>query len=161
MVSSKRFDRVVDHFENFPGAKWFPKARLNFAENLMKQNDDSIALITRSENGNRSQLTRSELRQHVGRFANALRQMGIEKGDRVVGYLPNIAESTLSMLAATSIGAVWASCGAELGPAAVIERFAQIAPKVLVTVDGYDYKGRRFDILSNVEKVSKGINSIR
>ncbi len=161
VVSSKNYDRVVDDFERFPGAKWFPGARLNFAENLLRHNDDHIAVITRSEDGARSQLTHSELRQLVGRLANSFRQMGVRAGDRVVGYLPNVKESLVSMLATTSIGGVWASCGPDLGPSAVIDRLAQVEPKVLVAVEAYQYKGRRFDILPNVEKVSTGIRSLQ
>ena len=161
IISSKPYDRVVEHFEKFPGAKWFPGARLNFAENLLRHDDDSSAVVVRKENGNRSQLTHSQLRQRVGRLANSLRQIGIRAGDRVVGYLPNIEEALISMLATTSIGGTWASCGADLGPAAVIDRFAQIEPKVLFAVGGYEYKGRQFDILSNVEKVSKQIGSLK
>src|SRR2546426_11959438 len=160
IISSKPYDRVVEHFEQFPGAKWFPGARLNFAENLLRHDDDSIAVVVRKENGNRSQLTHSQLRQRVGRLANSLRQIGIRAGDRVVGYLPNIEESLIAMLATTSIGGTWASCGADLGPAAVIDRFAQIEPKVLFAVGGYEYKGRKFDIVSNVEEVSKQIGSL-
>src|SRR5881397_3994003 len=161
IISSKPYDRVVEHFEKFPGAKWFPGARLNFAENLLRHDDDSSAVVVRKENGNRSQLTHSQLRQRVGRLANSLRQIGIRAGDRVVGYLPNIEEALISMLATTSIGGTWASCGADLGPAAVIDRFAQIEPKVLFAVGGYEYKGRQFDILSNVEKVSKQLGSLK
>src|SRR5213593_4224521 len=134
IISSKPYDRVVEHFEKFPGAKWFPGARLNFAEDLLRHDDDSSAVVVRKENGNRSQLTHSQLRQRVGRLANSLRQIGIRAGDRVVGYLPNIEEALISMLATTSIGGTWASCGADLGPAAVIDRFAQIEPKVLFAV---------------------------
>src|SRR6058998_4286237 len=161
IISSKPYDRVVEHFEKFPGAKWFPGARLNFAENLLRHDDDSSAVVVRKENGNRSQLTHSQLRQRVGSLANSLRQIGIRAGDRVVGYLPNIEEALISMLATTSIGGTWASCGADLGPAAVIDRFAQIEPKVLFAVGGYEYKGRQFDILSNVEEVSKQIGSLK
>jgi acetoacetyl-CoA synthetase len=161
VVSSKKYDRVVDDFERFPGAKWFPGARLNFAENLLRHDDDHIAVITRSEDGARSQLTHSELRQLVGRLANSFRQMGVLAGDRVVGYLPNVKETLVSMLATTSIGGVWASCGPDLGASAVIDRLAQVEPKVLVAVESYEYKGRRFDILPNVEKVSAGIRSLQ
>ena len=160
IISSTPYDSVVEHFEKFPGAKWFPGARLNFAENLLRHDDDNVAVVVRKENGNRSQLTHSQLRQRVGRLANSLRQIGIHAGDRVVGYLPNIEESLIAMLATTSIGGTWASCGADLGPAAVIDRFAQIEPKVLFAVGGYEYKGRKFDIVSNVEEVSKQIGSL-
>ncbi len=160
VVSSRKFEKVVEDPVRFPGAKWFPGARLNFAENLMRQKDDNVALVMRGENGTSSKLTYSELRQQVGGLANSLRHMGVRAGDRVAGYLPNIKEAAISMLATTSIGALWASCGAELGPAAVIDRFTQIQPKILVTVDGYEYKGKRFNTLPNVEKVAKGISSL-
>lgn len=161
IISSKKYDRVVDNLERFPGTEWFPGARLNFAENLMRQDDDHLAVISRLESGKRTQLTHRELRERVGKLANCLRQIGVRAGDRVVGYLPNVEEALISMLATTSIGGVWASCGADLGPAAVIDRFAQVEPKALITVDEYQYKGRKFNILPNVRKVSAEIQSLQ
>jgi len=160
IVCSRRFDRVVEDLDEFPGAKWFSGARLNFAENLLKHRDGKLALIRRSEGGARSVLTHSELYWRVGALASCLRKMGVQSGDRVAGYMSNIEETTVAMLAATSIGALWACCGAEIGPGAALDRLGQIEPRLLFAVDGYRYKGREFDILPNIEKVARGIPSI-
>jgi acetoacetyl-CoA synthetase len=160
IISSKKFETVVDDLGKFPGAKWFSGARLNFAENLLRFRDERIALISRSEGRERSSLTYSDLYRKVGRVANSLRETGVRAGDRVGGYLPNIEEAAIAMLAATSIGAVWACCGAELGSGAVLDRLGQIKPKVLFAIDGYVYKGKKFDISSNVKAVADGIPSL-
>jgi len=161
IVCSRRFDTVVDDLAKFPGASWFSGARLNFAENLLRQRDEKIALVSRTEEGRLSQTSYSDLFQRVGSLGHALRKMGIAPGDRVTGYMPNIEETAIAMLAATSIGAVWACCGAELGPAAVLDRLGQVEPKVLFAADGYTYKGKKFNILPNVERVVDGVPSLK
>jgi acetoacetyl-CoA synthetase len=161
IVSSRRFDVVADDFDKFPGAKWFPGARLNFAENLLRHKDEGIALVSRTESGFHAQTTYSNLRRKVGSLANALRSIGVLPGDRVAGYMPNIEETTVAMLAATSIGGVWACCGAELGSGAVLDRLGQIEPKVLFAADGYTYKGKKFNVLPNVGKVVEGVPSLK
>jgi acetoacetyl-CoA synthetase len=160
ILFSKKFETVVDDLGKFPGAKWFPGARLNFAENLLRFRDEGIALISRSEGRERSSLTYSDLYGRVARVANGLRETGVRPGDRVGGYLPNIEEAAIAMLAATSVGAVWACCGAELGSGAVLDRLGQVKPKVLFAVDGYVYKGKKFDISSNVKNVADGVPSL-
>ena len=161
IVCSRRFDTVVDDLVKFPGAKWFSGARLNFAENLLRQRDETIALVSRTEEGRLSQTSYSDLFQRVGSLGHALRKIGIAPGDRVAGYMPNIEETAIAMLAATSIGAVWTCCGAELGPAAVLDRLGQVEPKVLFASNGYTYKGKEFNILPNVEKVVDGVPSLK
>lgn len=160
IISSRRFDRAVDDLGRFPGAKWFPGARLNFAQNLLRHRDQSTALVSRLEGGQESRLTFSELYSRVGRLAHGLRKIGVQPGDRIAGYMSNIPETAMAMLAATSIGAVWACCGAELGSGAVLDRLGQIKPKVLFAVDGYQYKGKKFNILPNVKSVVDGIPSL-
>ncbi len=160
IVCSWRYDKVVDNLGKFPGARWFPGARLNFAENLLRYSDDRVAFISRSEIGDSSRLTYSDLHRRVGHVADSLQEMGIRPGDRVAGYLPNIAEAAIAMLAATSVGAVWACCGAELGARAVLDRLGQIGPRVLFAADGYVYKGRKFSTLPNVERVVEGVPSL-
>jgi acetoacetyl-CoA synthetase len=160
IISSKKFEAVVDDLGKFPGAKWFSGARLNFAENLLRFRDERIAFISRSEGRERSSLTYSDLYGKVARIANGLRETGVRTGDRVGGYLPNIEEAAIAMLAAASIGAVWACCGAELGSGAVLNRLGQVKPKILFTVDGYVYKGKKFDISSNVKDVANGVRSL-
>jgi acetoacetyl-CoA synthetase len=161
IISSKEFEAVVDDLGKFPGAKWFSGAKLNFAENLLRFRDERIAFISRSEGRERSTLTYSDLYRKVARVANGLRETGVRPGDRVGGYLPNIEKAAIAMLAATSIGAVWACCGAELGSGAVLDRLGQVKPKVLFAVDGYVYKGKTFDISSNVKNVADGVPSLK
>lgn len=161
IISSRRFDRVVDDISKFPGARWFVGARLNFAENLLRHRDERIALVARSEEGRVSEITYSDLYHKVGSVGNALRKIGVLPGDRVAGYMPNIQETVIAMLAATSIGAVWACCGAELGSGAVLDRLGQIEPKVLFAANGYTYKGKKFNVLPNVEKVVDGVSCLK
>jgi len=160
IVCSRRFEKVVNDLGKFPGAKWLPGARLNFAENLLRHRDQTVALVSRSEEGRLSQTTYSDLYERVGRVANALRKIGVIPGDRVAGYMPNIQETTIAMLSATSIGAVWACCGAELGAGAVLDRLGEVDPRVLFAADGYIYKGKNFNIIPNVEKIVDGVPSL-
>ncbi|PJB51426.1 MAG: acetoacetate--CoA ligase [Chloroflexi bacterium CG_4_9_14_3_um_filter_45_9] len=158
--ASKGYEVVVDDPSKMPGAKWFIGARLNFAENLLKYRDDHIAFIFRGETKKRTRMSYAELYDAVARLAKSLREIGVKPGDRVAAYMPNMIETAVAMLAATSVGAVWSSCATDIGPGAVIDRFGQIEPKVLFTVDGYFYKGKAFNSLSNAAEVVKGIPSI-
>ena len=143
--ASTPYDRVLPGRE-MPGAEWFTGARLNYAENLLAgKPDDRLALQHASELRELDALTWGELREQVARAASALRGLGVAPGDRVVAYLPNIPETLVAFLATASIGAIWSSCSPDFGPGSVIDRFAQIEPKVLVCVDGYRYNGRDFD----------------
>lgn len=158
--ASRGYDKVVDDLDKFPGAKWFPGAELNFAENLLRYRDDQPAFVFRGETQRAAGMTYAQLYDQVERLAKSLRQIGVGPGDRVCAYMPNLIETAIAMLAATSIGAVWASCGAELGPAAVLDRFGQIEPKVLFTADGYFYKSQVFNSLPNAQKVAEVIPSL-
>ncbi|MFC1912088.1 acetoacetate--CoA ligase [Chloroflexota bacterium] len=158
--ASRQYDEVVDDLAKFPGAKWFDGVRLNFAENLLRYRDDRIAFIFRGETQKLTRMTYAELYNCVNRLAKALREIGIVPRDRVVAYMPNVVETAIAMLATTSIGAVWSSCATDLGPQAVLERFGQIEPKVLFTVDGYFYKAKSFDSLSNVAEIAGGMPSL-
>jgi len=158
--ASREYDTVVDDLRKFPGAKWFVGARLNFAENLLRYRDNHEAFIFKGETQKSARITYAELYDSVARLAKSLREIGVAAGDRVVAYMPNLIETAIAMLAVTSIGATWSSCGAELGPKAVLDRFGQIEPKVLFTVDGYYYKGKTFNVLSNAEEVSKRIPTL-
>jgi|Deesub1362A_J573_1020465.scaffolds.fasta_scaffold00367_19 acetoacetyl-CoA synthetase len=160
IIASQGYDKVVDDLSRFPGAKWFVGARLNFAENLLRYKDDHLALIFRGENQKSAKITYAELYNQVGRLAYSLQNIGILPGDRVVAYMPNLMETTIAMLAATSVGATWASCGAELGASAALDRLGQIEPKVLFIADGYWYKGKIFNTLLKAEKVAKEIPSL-
>ncbi len=142
------------------GPRWFPGARLNFAENLLRHRDDRDALVLWTEQGLARTLTFAELARDVARFAQFLRASGVQVGDRVAGFLPNIPEAVVAMLAAASLGAVWSSCSPDFGPLGVIDRFGQIEPKVLVTADGYRYGGKSFDTLERVREFLPSLPSV-
>ena len=158
--ASQGYNAVVDDLKRFPGTKWFPGARLNFAENLLRYRDDHVAYVFKGETQKSARMTYAEVYTSVARLAKSLREMGVTSGDRVCAYMPNLIETVIAMLAATSIGATWASCGAELGTQAVPDRLGQIEPKVLFTADGYYYKSRVFNILNKAEKIAKEIPSL-
>jgi len=158
--SSRSFDRVVDDPKKMPGAKWFEGARLNFAENLLRFRNDNIALVFRGEDQIRRTLTYNELYDETSRVAQALKDAGIEPGDRVVGFVPNMPESIIAMLAATSIGAVWSSCSPDFGIKGVLDRFGQTKPRVLFTADGYFFKGKPMDSLEKIAGIIKELPSI-
>lgn len=160
IVSSRSYDKVVDDLTKFPGAKWFPGAKLNFAQNLLRYRDDHYAFLFRGETQKTTQMTYGELYTQVAALAKWLVREGVAPGDRVCAYIPNISETVVAMLAATSIGAVWASCGTELGPTAVLDRFCQVEPKILFTADGYFYGNKVFDRLAYAERVARGIPSL-
>ena len=157
---------VLRHGDRMPGAEWFPGARLNYAENLLRYADDSPAIIawdelTPVDPGRRRTLSGRQLQAEVGRVAAGLRTAGVVPGDRVAGFLPNIPEAVVAMLAATSVGAVWSSCSPDFGISGVLDRFGQIAPKVLFTADGYAYAGKRIDSLAPIAGVLADLRSVR
>jgi hypothetical protein len=143
-----------------PGARFFPGAQLNFAENLLRYRDDQPALIFRNERGQRAQLTFNELHVAVARVAAWLESQGVGRGDRVAAVLPNIPEACVAMLATATRGAIWSSCSPELGTNALLERFGQIAPKVLFCADGYTYAGKRFENLPALAELIAHLPSI-
>src|ERR1700752_1132586 len=159
--ASKPYNQVVEDLTKFPGAKWFPGAQLNFAENLLRYRDDQLAFIFKGETQVSKSMTYAELYDSVARLAHSLREAGIGTEDRVVGYMPNLIETAIGMLAATSLGATWSSCATDIGPAAAIERLGQVEPKVLITADGYFYKGKSFDTLGHAAGVARGISSLK
>ena len=160
VVASRRYDSIVEHFDRMPGACWFPGARLNYAENLLRFRDDREALVAVNDRGHRSALSYEQLGLAVGRAARALRRLGVKQGDRVVGYLPNIPEAVIAMLAASSVGAVWSCCSPDFGTQGVLDRFHQIKPKVLFAVDGYLDVGRHVDVLPRVREIRERIRCL-
>jgi len=144
-----------------PGAQWFPNSRLNYAEHVFAGKDDGeVAILHASELRELGELTWGELRRQVAATAAGLRRLGVARGDRVVAYVPNVPEAIVAFLAAASIGAVWSSCSPDFGPASVIDRFAQIEPKVLFTVDGYRYGGKDFDRREVVAQLQEAMPSL-
>ncbi|GLW95977.1 acetoacetate--CoA ligase [Microtetraspora sp. NBRC 16547] len=128
-----------------PDVTWFEGTTLNYAENALRGDPDRLAVISRDESGNRRTYTLGELRAEVGRVRAGLIRLGVERGDRVAGYVPNIPEALIAFLATASLGAIWSSCSPDFGAPSVIDRFTQIEPKVLIAVDGYRYNGKAFD----------------
>ena len=141
-------------------ARWFDGATLNFAEQLLRHGGDRPAIIFRGESGVRQEVSFDELRASVAAFAAALRAANIVRGDRVAGFLPNCPEAIIAMLGSASIGAIWTSCSPDFGISGVVDRFGQIAPKVLVCADGYHYAGKRFDSAAAVDGVLEQVPSI-
>ncbi len=151
---------TTEHWPAMPGTRWFPDARLNFAENLLRRRDDGVAIIFAGEDGARRRLSFAELYGQVARVALALKEAGVQPGDRVAGYLPNLPETVIAMLAATSMGAVWSSCSPDFGVQGVLDRFGQIEPKVLFTCAAYRYNGKTFDCLARVRELGTRLPSL-
>jgi acetoacetyl-CoA synthetase len=151
---------VLQHHDRMPGAVWFEDTRLNFAENLLARDDSHVALVFCNERGTRRELSYRELRAEVARVAEGLRQLGIGPGDRVAGFVPNVPEAVIAMLATTSLGAAWTSCSPDFGINGVLDRFGQVAPRVLFTADGYFYNGKTVDSLAAVRGVLEQLPSV-
>ena len=160
IIASKGFDTVVDDPKKMPGAKWFPGARLNFAENLLRYRDDRTAIVFKGEEKETVRITYAGLYREVAALAASLRKAGIRPGDRVTGFVPNMPGAVIAMLAATSVGAVWSSCSPDFGVKGVLDRFGQIKPRILFTADGYSFKGKSFSSLKVVSDILKEISSI-
>ncbi len=158
--ASAPFTQVVDDATKMPGARWFEGARLNFAENLLRYRDDRPALVFRGEDTVRRTLTYAQLYEEVARVAKALEDAGVQPGDRVAGFVPNMPESIIAMLAATSLGAAWSSCSPDFGIKGVLDRFGQIQPKILFTADGYFFKGKPLDCLARIADIIRQIPSV-
>jgi acetoacetyl-CoA synthetase len=148
--ASRGYDQVVDDLSRMPGARWFINAELNFAENLLRYRDDRIAMIFKGEGKAPKRLSFRELYDQVARLSKSLKEVGVQRGDRVAGFMPNMMETVVAMLATTSLGAMWSSCSPDFGIKGVLDRFGQIEPKVLFTADGYLYNGKTFDSLQRV-----------
>ena len=160
VIEHKPCTSVVDDIKKMPGAKWFDGCTLNFAENLLRFRDNKIAIQFYREDGPQQTLTYNQLYLKVSHLASSMRKMGVSKGDRVAGFLPNVPESVVAMLATTSIGAVWSSCSPDFGIKGAIDRFEQISPKLLFASDEYYYNGKKIDCINKVKNLCEKINSI-
>jgi acetoacetyl-CoA synthetase len=160
IIHSKPYDSVVDDIAKMPGAKWFEGARMNFAENLLRYRDDHIALIFRGETGEPVRMTYRNLYDEVAKVAASLQALGISPGDRVAGFMPNLPQTVVAMLAATSYGAVWSSCSPDFGIKGVLDRFGQIRPRVIFTANGYSFKGKQIDSIGRMANILKRIPSV-
>ena len=161
IIHHSPYSQVVDDLGKMPGAKWFDGATLNFAENLLRYRDDKIAILFQGEDGTQSSLTYKELHDQVSRLARSMREMGIVKNDRVAGFMPNIPETIITMLATASIGAIWSSCSPDFGIKGVLDRFQQIEPKLIFAADGYLYNGKTIDCLSKLKNILTYLPSIK
>ncbi|WP_028321365.1 acetoacetate--CoA ligase [Desulfatiglans anilini] len=161
VIASEPYREVIDDLSKMPGAKWFSGARLNFAENLLRYRDDRTALIFKSEGRETIRWTYRRLYEETAALAAALKRVGVAPGDRVVGFMPNMPQTTAAMLAAVSLGAVWSSCSPDFGIKGVLDRFGQIKPTVLFTADGYPFKGKTFDSLARVAEILEDLPSTR
>ncbi len=151
---------VLQDGNTMPGAKWFQGAKLNFAENLLSRQDEQPALIFKNEDRLAYTLSYGKLYQKVAQLAGAMRNHGIQPGDRIAGFMPNIPETVIAMLATASIGAIWSSCSPDFGTNGAIERFGQITPRLLFCCDGYYFKGKGFDTLQRVGEIATQIPSL-
>ncbi|MCK9382209.1 MAG: acetoacetate--CoA ligase [Sulfuritalea sp.] len=160
-VRGEMGDTIVIDREKMPGAKWFPEARLNFAENLLRRRDNSDALVFWGEDKVRGRASHAELYRAVAQTAAALRAMGVARGDRVAAYLPNVPAALVAMLATASIGAIFSSASPDFGVQGVLDRFGQIEPKLLFACDGYWYNGKTIDCLGKVAEISARMPSLQ
>ena len=158
--ASVDWDSILTDADQFPGATWFAGARFNFAENLLRNRSDRIAIVGRLENGSRTTLSYGQLYEQVKQCAAAMRSMGVECGDRVAGFMPNVSETVVAMLATTSIGAIWSSCSPDFGINGVMDRFGQIKPKLLFGCNGYYYNGKTIDSTPTLQQICDKIDSI-
>ncbi len=159
VVGDKRGPVLVEG-DRMPGARFFPEARLNFAENLMRRRDETDALVFWGEDKVKRRVSHRDMAETVSRLAQALKAAGVEPGDRVAGFMPNMPETVMAMLAASSLGAVWSSCSPDFGVQGVLDRFGQIEPKVLFCPDGYFYNGKAHDSLARVAEFTARLPSL-
>ena len=160
IIHSESYTQIVDDVSKMPGAKWFNGARLNFAENLLRRRDDKIALIFKGEGQPTRKLTYCELYLAVAKTAQALKNVGVQKGDCIAGFIPNMPESIIAMLATTSIGAIWSSSSPDFGINGVLDRFSQIKPKVLFAANGYFYNGKSHDSLEKLQGILQDLPTV-
>ena len=163
VTAHRPYDRVLERPAGgrVEGARWFVGAELNYAEHCLRRRDDHAAIVFTNEAGTTARLTYGELVERTAEVAAGLRRLGVTKGDAVVGCMPNVPETVVAALAAASIGAVWSSCSPDFGAQAVVERFVQLDPKVLLGVDGYRYNGRAFDASASLAEVQRSLPSLR
>ena len=160
VIAQHKGDTILNKGNLMPGAEWFPEAKLNYAENLLKHRDAATALVFCGEDGKRLEVSYAHLYLRVAQLSSALRQHGIQPGDRVAGFMPNVIDTVVAMLAASAIGAVWSSCSPDFGINGVLDRFGQIKPRILFTTDGYLYNGKTLNSLERVAGIAAQLDSI-
>jgi acetoacetyl-CoA synthetase len=160
VVAETRGERVLVDGNKMPGAKWFPDARLNFAENLLRRRDDDTAMVFRGEDKVRRRMSYAEVYGAVSRTVQAMSAAGVKEGDRVAAFMPNMPETIIFMLATTSLGAIWSSCSPDFGAQGVLDRFGQIGLKVLFAVEGYHYNGKTHDTLPRIAEIARNLPTL-
>ena len=160
-VLGEKGDILLKDKDKMPGARFFPNAKLNYTENVLKNKNEPLAIISEREDGLKSKISTLELKDKVLKLAGWLKENGISKGDRVCAYMPNCPETIITMLATASLGAVFSSCSTDFGVAGVLDRFQQIEPKILVTVDGYLYNGKAIERHEEVHQIVEGLNTLQ
>lgn len=158
--ASVPYESVATNLDDMLDVKWFPGARLNFAENLLSYRDNRTALTFKGEGQEAVRITYAQLYDQVTHLAEALKRSGVKVGDRVAGFMPNMIETVVAMLATTSLGAIWSSCSPDFGTKGILDRFQQIEPKILFTANGYSYNGKAYDSLERIYSVLDEIPSI-
>lgn len=161
VINSHKGNTQIENESDMLNTRFFKNAKLNFAENLLKRRDEHTALISLKENGQRDTISFNELYLRVAQLASALKEGGVTKGARVAALMPNTANTIIAMLATTSLGAIWSSCSPDFGLQGVMDRFSQIEPTILFTIDGYHYNGKVIDISETVKHISDKISSIQ
>ncbi len=161
VVAADRGEHVLINGNRMPGARWFPEARLNFAENLLRRRDEGDALVFRGEDRVAKRLSHQQLYELVSQLSTALREEGVGAGDRVAAYLPNLPETVAAMLASSAVGATWCSGSPDFGVQGILDRFAQVEPVVLFAVDGYFYNGKAHDCLAKLKQIRPALASVR
>ncbi len=161
VIAQTRGVRTLVDGDKMPGAQWFPDARLNYAENLLRRRDDETAIVFWGEDKVRWRLTYAQLYDAVSRTVRALKAAGIGKGDRVAAFMPNMPDTIIFMLATSSIGAIWSSCSPDFGANGVVDRFGQIEPTILFAVEGYYYNGKAHDTLERLAEIATRLTSLK
>jgi acetoacetyl-CoA synthetase len=161
LIADTRGDRVLVDGDNMPKARFFPDARLNFTENLLRRRGGEPALIFRNEKGDRREISWDGLHRQVARLATAMKAHGITPGDRVAAYMPNLPETIMIALAAAAIGATFSSCSTDYGVTGVLDRFGQVAPVLLFTTDGHNYNGKAHSTVDRLTEIQAGLPSLR
>ena len=159
-VKGDKGERILINSNLMPGAKFFPDAELNYAENLLKNSDEKVSIVSIREDGKKKLISKNELKIKVMLMAAWLKKKGIKKGDRVAAYMPNCLETVISMLATSALGAVFSSCSTDFGVAGVLDRFKQIQPKILITVDGYIYNGKKITRDKEINQITSSLPSL-
>ena len=160
VIHSIPYTKVIDPSENIWETRWFIDSKLNYSENLLRYRNDNIAIYFFGENKVKNKITFNELYNNVAKVAHSFKKMGLKKGDRVAGFMPNIPEAVIAMLAAASIGAIWSSCSPDFGVEGVLDRFSQINPKVIISADGYYYKGKKINCIKKLNKIVNGLSTV-